>query len=172
MKAKTKLRNRLAKIKPATSLARSLAKDRKSKKFKKLVFTNGCFDLIHKGHVSYLEAARKKGDRLVVALNADESVRKLKGADRPLNKLEDRLEVMAALECVDYVTWFEEDTPLSIILQLKPNVIVKGGDWKPDQIVGAREVLASGGKVYSLPYIEGKSTSALIQKAREIGEAR
>jgi rfaE bifunctional protein nucleotidyltransferase chain/domain len=172
MKKKPSIRNRLTKIKPAAALARAFAKERKARKLGKLVFTNGCFDLLHKGHVSYLEAARKKGDTLVVALNADDSVRRLKGADRPLNKLEDRLEVMAALECVDYVTWFEDDTPLSVIVALRPDVLVKGGDWKPEQIVGSKEVLESGGKVLSLPYIEGKSTSALIQKARETGEIR
>jgi rfaE bifunctional protein nucleotidyltransferase chain/domain len=143
-------------------LTRSLAKARK-----KTVFTNGCFDLIHKGHVSYLEQARKLGDVLIVALNADSTVRKLKGKGRPLNTLADRMDVMAALESVDFVTWFEEDTPLALIRKLHPKVLVKGGDWRPDQIVGASDVQSWGGKAHSLPYIEGKSTTRLIAKARK-----
>jgi rfaE bifunctional protein nucleotidyltransferase chain/domain len=131
-----------------------------------VVFTNGCFDLLHKGHVTYLERARRQGELLVVALNSDESVARLKGPERPLNRLADRLEVLAALESVDYVTWFEEDTPLELIRVLKPDVLVKGGDWPVERIVGASEVLARGGKVRSLPYIEGHSTTRLIEKAR------
>jgi rfaE bifunctional protein nucleotidyltransferase chain/domain len=153
-----------AKIKSPTSLKKILnqAKERK----KRVVFTNGCFDLIHKGHVTYLEKAKKQGDLLIVALNSDESVRRLKGPERPLNPLADRLEVMAALESVDYVTWFDQDTPLELILLLKPRVLVKGGDWKVDQIVGSSEVISWGGKVRSLKYIEGRSTTQLIEKAR------
>jgi rfaE bifunctional protein nucleotidyltransferase chain/domain len=111
-------------------------------------------------------AARKLGDLLVVALNADESVKRLKGPERPLNGLAARLEVMASLECVDYVTWFDDDTPLALIRKLKPRVLVKGGDWKPEQIVGSEDVIGWGGKVRSLPYIEGHSTTELIRKAR------
>jgi len=153
-----------SKIKAPKSLKATLTKARKARK--KVVFTNGCFDILHKGHVTYLERARKLGDILVVALNSDESVKRLKGPERPLNSLADRLEVMASLECVDFVTWFEKDTPLELIQLLDPNVLVKGGDWKPDQIVGSDHVLAHGGKVRSLPYIEGKSTTKIIEKAK------
>lgn len=155
-----------SKIKTSHALARILKKLRTSRKPPKVVFTNGCFDLLHKGHVTYLQNARSKGALLVVALNSDDSVKRLKGPERPLNTLADRLEVMAALECVDFVTWFEEDTPLSTILALLPDVLVKGGDWTVDQIVGGREVRARGGKVLSLPYIAGKSTTELIARAR------
>jgi rfaE bifunctional protein nucleotidyltransferase chain/domain len=151
-----------SKIKSPTQLAR-LVKSGK----KKFVFTNGCFDLLHKGHVTYLEAARKLGDGLIVAVNADASVKRLKGNDRPLNTLADRMDVLAALESIDYVTWFEEDTPLDLIRKLRPKILVKGGDWRPDQIVGSTDVLAWGGKVKSLPYVEGKSTTQLIKKARK-----
>lgn len=153
-----------SKIKTKNSLKKIL-KELHKKGFKS-VFTNGCFDLIHRGHVSYLEQAKKQGDLLIVALNSDESVKRLKGSSRPLNPLEDRLEVMAALESVDYVTWFEEDTPLDLILALCPRVLVKGGDWKVDQIVGGNEVLSWGGKVRSLRFIEGKSTTEIIRRAR------
>lgn len=156
-----------SKIKTPDALSRSLRKICLSKKKPRAVFTNGCFDLLHKGHVTYLEAARKKGDLLIVALNSDDSVKRLKGPQRPLNPLADRAEVIAALESVDFVTWFETDTPLELIKLLKPHVLVKGGDWKPEQIVGSKEVLSWGGKVLSLPYIEGRSTTELIQKAQK-----
>jgi rfaE bifunctional protein nucleotidyltransferase chain/domain len=151
-----------SKIKSPQALKATLKKN----KFKKIVFTNGCFDLLHKGHVTYLERAHKLGDGLIVAVNSDASVKRLKGSDRPLNTLSDRLEVLAALESVDFVTWFEEDTPLKLITFLEPKVLVKGGDWKPAQIVGSKEVLARGGTVKSLPYIQGKSTTELIKKAQ------
>ncbi|MFZ9594637.1 MAG: D-glycero-beta-D-manno-heptose 1-phosphate adenylyltransferase [Bdellovibrionia bacterium] len=131
-----------------------------------VVFTNGCFDLIHKGHVTYLEQARGCGDLLVVALNSDESVRSLKGPTRPISPLADRLEVIAALESVDFVTWFESSTPLELIEWLQPQVLVKGGDWSVDQIVGSKQVLAQGGRVHSLPFVPGRSTTELIQRAR------
>ena len=152
-----------SKIKTPIALRRLLA-GRKGKQ--KVVFTNGCFDLIHKGHVRYLQKARSLGDLLVVALNSDESVRRLKGASRPINSLPDRLEVLAALECVDYVTWFEEDTPLELIVRLHPDYLVKGGDWRPSDIVGSSEVLSWGGKVRSLPFVSGYSTTRLIEKSR------
>lgn len=158
------VRKHLSKIKNPKALRTLL---RASVKRKKVVFTNGCFDLLHKGHITYLEKARTQGDILVVGLNSDESVKRLKGDDRPLNTLADRLEVMAALECVDYVSWFEEDTPLELILSLRPHILVKGGDWKPEQIVGAKEVISWGGKVKSLTYVEGQSTTQLIAKARQ-----
>lgn len=153
-----------SKIKSPSALARLLQPG--AGRRKKVVFTNGCFDILHKGHVSYLERARNQGDLLVVALNSDASVKRLKGKDRPLNSLADRLEVMAALECVDYVTWFESDTPLELIRKLKPLCLVKGGDWRPEQIIGGADVISWGGRVKSLPYVEGRSTTLLIQKAR------
>ena len=133
---------------------------------KKIVFTNGCFDLLHAGHVHYLEHAKRLGDVLIVALNSDASVRRLKGPERPLNRLEDRAKVIAALESVDFVTAFEEDTPLRAILAIEPDLIVKGGDWKVAQIVGSSEARAWGGRAKSLPFVAGKSTTALIRRAR------
>lgn len=133
---------------------------------KTIVFTNGCFDLLHAGHVHYLEHAKKLGDILIVALNSDASVRRLKGPERPINRLEDRAKVIAALASVDFVTAFTEDTPLRAILALKPHWIVKGGDWKVAQIVGSKEARAWGGKAKSLPFVTGKSTTALIRRAR------
>jgi len=167
--AKPKLRSHTDKIKSAKALYRALADEKKSakKNGNETVFTNGCFDLLHKGHVTYLERARQLGARLVVALNADHSVRKLKGIGRPINTLADRMDVIAALESVDYVTWFDESTPLKLVLLLKPDVIVKGGDWTEDDIVGGREVISWGGEVKTLPYIEGKSTTEIIEKARK-----
>ena len=133
----------------------------------RVVFTNGCFDLLHPGHVRYLSAARAKGDRLVVAVNADRTVAALKGEGRPIVPLEERMEVLAALECVDYVVPFDEETPARIIEVLKPDVLVKGGDWSPDQIVGRETVERSGGQVLSLPFAEGYSTSKLIARVLE-----
>jgi len=134
---------------------------------KRVVFTNGCFDLLHPGHVRLLEQARALGDALVVGLNNDASVRRLKGDSRPLVPEAGRAEVLAALACVDAVTIFEEDTPRELIAALLPDVLVKGGDWMPDKIVGRQEVEAAGGKVVVVPYIEGYSTSALIEKLRK-----
>jgi rfaE bifunctional protein nucleotidyltransferase chain/domain len=133
-----------------------------------LVFTNGCFDILHRGHVTYLAQARALGKSLVVAVNSDASVRRQgKGADRPINKLEDRMAVLAALESVSLVTWFDEDTPLNLILACRPDVLVKGGDWKVEDIVGAKEVLARGGQVHSIPFIHQTSTTAILAKARK-----
>lgn len=134
-------------------------------KGKKIVFTNGVFDILHRGHVTYLAEARKLGDLLVLGLNSDSSVKRLgKGDDRPLNKEEDRKVVMSALKSVDFVEIFSEDTPLNLILEVKPNVLVKGGDYKIEQIVGAKEVLGWGGEVYSLNFVDGYSTTSLIKK--------
>lgn len=134
-----------------------------------LVFTNGCFDILHRGHVTYLAQARALGAAMVVALNSDTSVKRLgKGDDRPVNKLEDRLAVMASLGCVDLVTWFDEDTPLARILDCRPDILVKGGDWPVERIVGAPEVLGWGGKVHSIPFIHEKSTTALLEKIRRL----
>ncbi len=133
----------------------------------RVVFTNGCFDLIHPGHVRYLRAAKKLGDVLVVALNSDASVRRLKGPTRPLVAESDRCEVMAALEMVDYVTLFTQDTPYELIKLLRPDILVKGGDWKVADIVGADLVLAAGGKVRSLHFADGYSTTRLVEQARK-----
>jgi rfaE bifunctional protein nucleotidyltransferase chain/domain len=132
-----------------------------------LVFTNGVFDILHRGHVSYLAEARAKGNSLIVALNSDASVKRLeKGADRPINTLDDRMAVVAALHSVDLVTWFEEDTPLALILACRPEVLAKGGDWKPEAIVGAKEVSGWGGSVHSIPFRHEKSTSSLLERIR------
>ena len=136
---------------------RSLQKDGK-----KVVFTNGCFDLLHVGHVRYLKAARELGDCLVVAINSDDSMRALKGSERPIIPEEQRAEILAALSCVDYVIIFQELDPFRLISLLQPDVLVKGGDWAPEQIVGREEVEARGGKVLSLPLVEGIGTSAII----------
>jgi D-glycero-beta-D-manno-heptose 1-phosphate adenylyltransferase len=132
-----------------------------------LVFTNGVFDVLHRGHVTYLAQARALGASLVVALNADESVRALgKGSDRPVNPLADRAAVVAALESVSLVTWFDEETPLEVIRKVKPDVLVKGGDWPVENIVGAAEVRGWGGSVRSIPFVHARSTSALLEKIR------
>ena len=132
-----------------------------------LVFTNGVFDILHRGHVTYLAEARALGASLAVALNSDASVRRLgKGEDRPINALADRMAVVAALECVALVTWFDEDTPLARILQCRPDHLVKGGDWTPDRIVGAAEVKGWGGQVHSIPFRHERSTTALLTKIR------
>ena len=134
-----------------------------------LVFTNGVFDILHRGHVTYLAQARALGASMLVALNSDASVRRLgKGEDRPINALQDRLAVMAALECVSLVTWFEEDTPIERIRSAQPDVLVKGGDWAVDHIVGADVVAARGGKVVSIPFEHDRSTTALLEKVRRL----
>ncbi|MCL2657529.1 MAG: D-glycero-beta-D-manno-heptose 1-phosphate adenylyltransferase [Betaproteobacteria bacterium] len=134
-----------------------------------LVFTNGCFDILHRGHVTYLAQARALGAAMVVALNSDASVRRQgKGGDRPINSLEDRCALMAALECVDLVTWFDEDTPLARILDARPDILVKGGDWATERIVGAQEVFAWGGQVHSIPFEHQRSTTALLEKIRHL----
>jgi rfaE bifunctional protein nucleotidyltransferase chain/domain len=131
------------------------------------VFTNGVFDILHRGHVTYLAEARAKGKSLIVALNSDASARRLgKGDDRPVNTLEDRAAVVAALQSVDLVTWFEEDTPLAHILDCRPEVLVKGGDWSKEDIVGAKEVESLGGSVHSIPFQHATSTSALLERVR------
>jgi rfaE bifunctional protein nucleotidyltransferase chain/domain len=130
----------------------------------RLVFTNGVFDLLHRGHVEYLYAARALGDALVVAVNTDDSVRRLKGPARPTVPLDDRLYVLAGLGCVDAVTAFGEDTPQALIAALLPDVLVKGGDYRPDDIVGAADVRKAGGSVRVLPFVEGRSTTQLIER--------
>ena len=133
-------------------------------KNKKIVFTNGCFDIIHKGHVAYLSEAKNLGDLLVIGLNSDASVKRLKGPERPINNELDRQYVMSQLKPVDFVEIFTEDTPFNLILKVKPQVLVKGGDWEIDQIGGGKEVIQSGGEVYSLNFIDGYSTTSLINK--------
>ena len=134
-----------------------------------LVFTNGCFDILHRGHVTYLAQARALGASLIIAVNSDASVKRLgKGHDRPVNTLADRMAVLAALECVSLVTWFDEDTPLARILDCRPDVLVKGGDWSVDKIVGAHEVAGWGGQVHSIPFIHQRSTTALLDKIRQL----
>jgi rfaE bifunctional protein nucleotidyltransferase chain/domain len=134
-----------------------------------LVFTNGCFDILHRGHVTYLAQARALGASLIVAANSDASVKRLgKGDDRPVNVLADRMALLAALECVSLVTSFDEDTPLQRILDCRPDVLVKGGDWPVEKIVGYREVMAWGGSVHSLPFIHERSTTALMEKIRRL----
>ncbi|HKQ75891.1 MAG TPA: D-glycero-beta-D-manno-heptose 1-phosphate adenylyltransferase [Blastocatellia bacterium] len=131
---------------------------------RRVVFTNGCFDLIHPGHIKYLQEARRLGDALIVALNSDSSVRELKGEKRPILDQNERASVMAALGCVDYVTIFDEPTPREIVAALSPDVLVKGGDWDVERIVGREEVEAAGGEVLSLPFIEGCSTTDIIKR--------
>ncbi len=159
-----KPRDPLSKVKKPDALKRILGRTRGTKR--KVVFTNGVFDILHRGHVTYLNNARKLGSILVVALNEDDSVKKLKGPTRPVNRLSDRMLTLAGLECVDYVTWFGEETPLEIIRLLKPNVLVKGGDYKVGQIVGVDDVLANGGLVKALPFVDGYSTTSLIQRLK------
>jgi rfaE bifunctional protein nucleotidyltransferase chain/domain len=130
----------------------------------RVVFTNGCFDILHRGHVEYLASARSLGDRLVVGLNGDGSVRRLKGEGRPVNPFEDRAVVLAALEAVDAVIRFDEDTPQRLIQAILPDVLVKGGDYRAEEIVGAREVVAAGGEVVVAPLIPGRSTSGIIDR--------
>jgi len=135
-------------------------------KGKILVFTNGCFDIIHKGHITYLKQAKKLGDYLIVGLNSDKSVKKLKGESRPVNSEEDREYVLENLKPVDAVIIFEEETPYNLINSIKPDILVKGGDWPVDKIVGSDIVLANGGKVLSLGYIDNYSTTSIIEKLK------
>lgn len=144
-----------------------LAALNQNRKDKKLVFTNGCFDILHIGHVRYLQEARAQGDILCVGVNSDASVRRLKGDERPIQSEVHRAEILVALKTVDYTVLFTEDTPLSLIQKIKPDVLVKGGDWSIEQIVGAKEVLAFGGEVKSLQFVQGQSTTNIIEKSRK-----
>jgi D-glycero-beta-D-manno-heptose 1-phosphate adenylyltransferase len=135
---------------------------------RRIVFTNGCFDLLHPGHIETLEKARALGDVLVVGLNSDRSVREMKGAGRPILPAQERAEILAALECVDAVVIFDEPTPREIISALVPDVLVKGGDWDSDQIVGREEVESAGGSVVSIPVVAGYSTTAILDKIRQL----
>lgn len=149
------------KIKTAAALKPILAAWQK--RGKKIVFTNGCFDILHRGHVRYLSQARKCGDILVVALNSDRSVQRIKGKNRPIVSERDRAEVIASLESVDFVTFFDEDTPYHLISSLQPNILVKGGDWKKKEIVGADLVEKNGGEVKTISYLKGNSSTNIIQ---------
>lgn len=136
---------------------------------KAFVFTNGCFDILHRGHVTYLAQARALGTGLIVAVNSDASVKRQgKGDDRPINNLEDRMLLLAALESVSLVVAFDEDTPLNLIQQLQPDILVKGGDWPVEKIVGAAETIARGGQVFSIPFEVDRSTTALIKRIRAL----
>jgi D-beta-D-heptose 7-phosphate kinase / D-beta-D-heptose 1-phosphate adenosyltransferase len=134
----------------------------------RLVMTNGCFDILHAGHVAYLEEAKQRGDRLLVAVNDDDSVTRLKGAGRPVNPLADRMAVLAGLAAVDWVVPFGEDTPEALVGEVLPDVLVKGGDYRPDNIAGARQVLERGGTVEVLSFREGRSTSAILDSLRKL----
>jgi len=138
---------------------------------RKVVFTNGCFDILHAGHVSYLSKAKSLGDILVIGLNSDGSVKKIKGKSRPIVSQKNRAILLAALEAVDFVVIFDELTPLELIKAIKPDVLVKGGDWKKENIVGSDFVESYGGKVKSLAYIKGLSTQGLIDKIRKLRQA-
>ena len=146
-------------IKDAQYLSEDLYKEQK-----KIVFTNGCFDILHAGHVEYLEAAKEMGDVLIVGMNSDQSVKSLKGKNRPVNKLAHRAKVLSSLSCVDKVVVFDDETPIKLIQAIKPNVLVKGGDYKVKDIVGYKEVTALGGSVITIDLVEGLSTSKIISK--------
>ena len=146
----------VAELSPLLDIMRSAGKS--------IIFTNGCFDIIHTGHTRYLALAKSYGDLLVVAVNSDASVRKIKGEKRPINHQADRMETLAALETVDFVTMFDEPDPYRIISEVKPDVLVKGGDWPIEKIIGRDVVEGRGGRVINVPYVEGASTTGIIEK--------
>lgn len=152
-----------------STLGRVIARLKKEQK--KIVFTNGTFDILHAGHVRYLQKARSLGDLLIVGVNSDASVKKYKGPDRPINPERDRLEVLTALACVDYAILFSEPTPLKLILKIKPDILAKGADWKKSDIAGAREVESWGGKVKLVKLVQGRSTTNVIGKVLKIYSA-
>ena len=156
----------MSKITPRNELKATV--DRLKREGKKVVFTNGCFDILHAGHTRYLREARKLGDALILALNSDSSVRSIKGPMRPIVPEAERAEVVASLDSVDYVTVFDELTPLELIEFLRPDVIVKGGDWAEKDIVGAETVRKWGGRVAIMPEIEGASTTNIIDKVLQV----
>ena len=157
---------RVSKLKSRRLLARLL--ERARKQGKSIVFTNGCFDLLHPGHIRLLNFAKKQGDLLVVALNSDRSVRALKGVAHPIQSEKDRAELICALEAVDYVTFFGEKDPGRLIRALRPDVLIKGADWKKEEVIGGPFVESYGGKVLAFPRVGGKSTTSLIQKIRRL----
>ena len=146
----------------------ALERERLRQLGKRIVFTNGCFDLLHPGHVRYLAQARALGDALIVAINSDRSVSELKGKGRPILNEQERAEVLSGLESVDFVIVFDEQTPQQLIAAILPDILVKGGDWTIDKIVGREEVEAAGGQVYSLPYVEQQSTSEIIARIQRL----
>jgi rfaE bifunctional protein nucleotidyltransferase chain/domain len=147
----------------STELKNFLSKN----KDKKIVFTNGCFDILHRGHVAYMNEAKSCGDVLLLGLNSDESVKRLKGPTRPVNNEEDRKFVLENLKAIDFVEIFTEDTPLNLIKEVMPKVLVKGGDWSVDQIIGSKEVIEGGGEVFSLNFVDGFSTTGIIEKIQK-----
>jgi len=153
------MRKKIQPLKKLIKIREELKRQRK-----KVVFTNGCFDLLHSGHIHLFREAKKLGDVFFVAVNDDASVKKIKGASRPVFPLEERLEVLEAVEDIDYLTFFSEETPQEIIASLLPDVLVKGGDWRPEEVVGKREVEQSGGVVVVIPYLKGYSSSVIIKK--------
>lgn len=159
MKHLTKINSKIVSIDQAT-------KTRESWKNKTIVFTNGCFDLIHIGHIDYLSKAADLGDKLIIGVNTDQSVSKLKGSHRPIKDEKSRVTILAALNFVDLVILFDEDTPLELITKIQPNILVKGADYKIQNVVGAKEVLNAGGRVELIPFVEGHSTSSLEAKIR------
>ena len=150
------------KIRNREALAAVLEGERRRNK--RIVFTNGCFDLLHVGHVKYLQAARRLGDLLVLGLNSDASIRRLKGPNRPLISQDERAHILAALDCIDYVVIFDEDTPLELIRLLRPDILVKGGDYTPEGVVGKEIVESYGGRVELIQFVDGKSTTNIIEK--------
>jgi D-beta-D-heptose 7-phosphate kinase/D-beta-D-heptose 1-phosphate adenosyltransferase len=138
---------------------------------KKVVFTNGCFDLLHSGHIHLFREAKKNGDVFIVAVNDDSSIQKIKGTSRPIFPLEERIEILGAIEEIDYLTSFSEETPQKTITQLLPDVLIKGGDWRPEEVVGKREVEDAGGKVVIIPYLEGCSSSEIIERIVSSGKS-
>lgn len=159
----------VAKVLPLEALLRRLAPERR--RGRKVVFTNGCYDLLHVGHVQLLRRAAEEGDILVLGVNSDDSVRRLKGPERPFVPFDERAELLAGLEMVDFVVEFAQDTPAEIIRAICPDVLVKGGDWAVDKIVGRDTVEAAGGRVLTVPLVPGRSTSSLVEKIRAEGEA-
>ncbi len=164
------LRDRLVADSPVITDAQALQRrlELQRAEGRRIVFTNGCFDIIHRGHISYLNQAKSLGDILVVGVNTDEGVRRLKGAGRPINGLEDRVEVLAALSCVDYIVPFAEDTPASLLRLTRPHVFVKGGDYTRETLPEAALVEELGGRVRILPYVEDRSTSGLIERIQRV----
>ena len=156
--------NKLTRLDELTEITKRLKKESK-----RIVFTNGCFDLLHLGHIRYLKEARRRGDILIVGLNSDNSARSLKGKDRPLVKEKDRAEILSALEAVNYIVIFDELTPKNLIDKIIPNVLAKGGDWKKEEVVGKDTVEAHGGEVIIIPEVRGYSTSTLINKIKAQG---
>lgn len=139
-------------------------------KSQNIVFTNGCFDILHRGHIHLFRQAKRLGDVLVVGVNDDDSIRRLKGSGRPIFPLQERMEVLSALTDIDYLVSFSQDTPRELIKKIQPDVLVKGGDWKPDEVAGREEVEDEGGEVVIIPYLPGRSTTEIIEKIRQLKE--